>query len=267
VRTGANRPARTRALTALPERSRTKTPPRSFDLVTARAPARLLLAARSRTRAFEPPGRPPGTGHHPGSSSPSPISGSRRCMGHVASGMSSRDTRPRCVVSRLRITLPGAGPPGFQAAECRSSALPIGRVRSLFGTVSHASHQQALAGLSPLNFSRPRGFPPVPGLVITRSVRLAAAELPALARVERTRRRRRLARTPQVDWAARPVALARPWSTTTGEPVARVHARAGQARRGRVHAASPTSSSTAARSCTTRSVSVVPPPKRGITMR
>ncbi len=59
-------------------------------------------------------------------------------------------------------------------------------MRSLFGTVSHASHQQALAGLSPLNFSRPKGFPSVPEVVIPRSVCLTAAELPALAHVERT---------------------------------------------------------------------------------
>ena len=102
------------------------------------------------------------------------------------------------------ITFPRASPLGFQAAECRSSALPLGRVRSLFGTVSHASHQQALAGLSPLNFSRPKVFPSVPGLVITRSVYLAAAELPALAHVERTAASCDVvAQTPWVDLATR----------------------------------------------------------------
>lgn len=178
--------ARTRVLTALPGRNRTKAPSRPFGLATARAPARLLLAARSQARAFESPGRQPGTGHRPGNSSPSPISGFRRSMGHVASGVSHRGTRPWCAVSRPRITLPGADPPRFQAAECRSSALPVERVRSLFGTVSLASHQQALAGLSPLNFSRPKGFPSVPEVVVPRSVCLTTAELPALAHVERT---------------------------------------------------------------------------------
>ena len=264
MQSGANRSARTRALTALPERSRTKTPSRSFDLVTARAPARLLLAARSQTRAFETPGRQPGTGYHTGSSSPSPISGSRRSMVHVASGVSLRGTRPCCSVSRPRITFPAAGAPGFQAAECRSSALPLGLVRSLFGTVSHASHQQALAGLSPLNFSRPKGFPSVPGLVMARSVCLAATELPALAHVERTAASSDvLARTPWVDLAARLRLACTVFVRHGGRTGHTSHARAGQARRVRSHAASPTSSSTAARHFTARSVSVVPPPMRG----
>ena len=188
-------------------------------------------------------------------------------MGHVASGMSSRDTRPRCSVSRLRITLPGAGPPGFQAAECRSSALPIGRVRSLFGTVSHASHQQALAGLSPLNFSRPRGFPSVPELV-----------MPGRSASRQPSSRRWLTlNEPDVETTFGPDPVGGLGSTLRRACTVMVHhsgrtgrtssCSCGASSTRRVHAASPTSSSTAARSCTARSVSVVPPPKRGITMR
>jgi hypothetical protein len=175
-------------------------------------------------------------------------------------------TRVRAAWSPNRcITFPRASPLGFQAAECRSSALPLGRVRSLFGTVSHASHQQALAGLSPLNFSRPKVFPSVPGLVMARSVCLATAELPALAHVERTAASCDVvARTPWVDLATR-LRLACTIVVRHGGRTGHTsHARAGQARRVRLHAASPTSSSTATRHFTARSVSVVPPPMRGI---
>lgn len=227
--------ARTRVLTALPGRSRTKTPSRPFGLATARASLPdSLLAARSRTRTFESPGRQPGTGHHPGNSSPSPISGFRRSMGHVASGVSRRGTRSCRVVSRPRITFPGAGPPGFQAAECRSSALPTERVRSLFGTVSLASHQQALTGLSPLNFSRPEVFPPVPEIVVSRSVCLTTAELPALAHVERTSASHDAWPGPRGwIWQHVLVSLAPLMITTTGDRDTRVDTRARQARRGR----------------------------------
>lgn len=139
------------------------------------------------------------------------------------------------LVSRPYITFPGAGPPGFQAAECRSSALPVGRVRSLFGTVSHASHQQALAGLSPLNFSRPKDFPSVPEVVIPRSICLAAAELPALAHVERTSASHDAWPGPR-GWIRQHVlvSLARLMITTAGDRDTRVDARARQARRGRL---------------------------------
>ena len=154
-------------------------------------------------------------------------------MGHVASGVLLHDTNPCCFASRLCITFLRITP-RFQAAECRSSALPTGRVLSLFGTVSHTSYQQALAGLSPLNFSQPKGFPSVSEGVMPRSVCLATAELPALACVERTiERLETLGPDPTGGFGHGAL-----WLAT-----------------------SPTSMSTATRSFTLRSFSVVPPPR------
>lgn len=150
----------------------TNTPSRSFDRATARTPVRLLLAARSRTRALEAPGFTyQAPENHSGSASSSPISEVHRDMGHVASEVSPRGTHPCCVASRPATLTPRPKPAGFQAAECRSSALLTGWVRSRFGTVSLVSHQQALAGLSWLNFSPPADLPLVAGMLVPDGLR------------------------------------------------------------------------------------------------
>lgn len=207
----------------------------------------------------------PGTGHHSGGPSPSPISEPFRRVGHVASEVSPRGTRPCRSASRRRDTLPGARLRDFRRQNAEAPPYRCGRVRSLFGTVSHTSHQQALAGRSPLNFSRPKDFPPVPEVVEPRSVCLAAAELPALAYVERTSSASMTpeARTPRVDSAARRRVACAVVARHGGRADAPETMLERGKRRRRSVAASPTSRFTAARSRTVRSVSVVPPPATG----
>jgi hypothetical protein len=103
---------------------------RPVSLSLPREANRLLLRPHSQTTAFESQSRPrPRTGNHPGSRSPSQVSDALPQTGHVAStcyraGLSPYVSASRPSIVSAATTLPGRG--RFQAAERRSSPLPIG---------------------------------------------------------------------------------------------------------------------------------------------
>ena len=204
VQTGAIRSARTRVLTALPERS-------------ARSSSETL---RSRHRSGS---RPTLYLQH------APRLGR---FNHLADNQAPGTTPvarvlPRLVdlvevwvtslarfhlAARVRVASPpgfaSLSPepsPGFQAVECRSSALPIRT--GAFAVRHRLPHFSPASPCGPFTVElfTAEGLPFGPRGCHPRSVYLAAAELPALARVERTSSASKTpeARTPRADLAAR----------------------------------------------------------------
>ena len=189
-------------------------------------------------------------------------------MGHVASEVSPRGTHPCCVASRPATLTPRPKPAGFQAAECRSSALLTGWVRSQFGTVSLVSDQQALAGLSWLNFSPPVDLPLVAGIVgpeWSSSPKPCSPRWLALHEPDAASRPHWLEPRGWIQQSTRHPHVHRITFVTTDEhQVAGSRCLQQGTWRSSVFSASPTLLFTAARSCTARSVSVVPPPMRNV---
>lgn len=89
----------------------------------------LLLAAHSRTAAFQSPGRPtPGTGHHSGRRSASRFRCNRRSCSHVAIRSYPEGLWAVCARLPSGHSLRNALASRFLGAEPRSSPLPVGSV-------------------------------------------------------------------------------------------------------------------------------------------
>lgn len=129
----------------------------------------------------------------------------------------------------------------------------------------HASYQQALAGLSPLNFSRPKDFPSVPEVVTPgRSVsrhpssrRWRTLNEPSRLATEGPDPVRGFGSHDSAYLLRLTIATADDLKTHGAMPVL------GKQEEAR-SAASPSSSSTTAQNLTARLFSVVPPPIRGV---
>ena len=172
----------------------------------------------------------------------------------------------------------GCLPTSHHSPRSRSSGISGGRMQKLrlTGRTGAFAVRHRLPCFSPASPCGPltvelftaEGLPFGPRGCHPRSVCLATAELPALAHVERTAGVAcRLARTPWVDSTARPGLACAVDDHHGGRSLHTSRSSCSASSTRTLDAASPTSSSTAARDCTARSVSVVPPPMRGFTMR
>jgi hypothetical protein len=128
-------------------------------------------------------GAAPGT--NPGAHSPSRVSHRFCNVGHVARGLLLGAAAARFAFPGKTVFTPREVAQGFRGVERESAPLPAGVGRSQFGTVSHITHWQALAGRSWLSFSSPR----FRGRRIGDPVRpVAGLETPHASRVERGQR-------------------------------------------------------------------------------